>query len=466
MEAVLLIDFGSTYTKVTAVDVTESRLLGTAAAYTTVETDVGEGLSAALAKLEQITGKVTYQKRLACSSAAGGLRMVAIGLVPELTAKAARLATLGAGAKLIGSYSYQLNEDDIAEIDVLKPDIVLLTGGIDGGNSEAILHNARMLSGCRTDFPVVVAGNRSCARQVAKLLEPKTSYIVENVMPKLNRLNILPAQRQIRELFLEQIIRAKGLSREAALVDGILMPTPAAVLTAVELLAKGCPGHPGIGELICVDLGGATTDVYSIASGAPRRDTTVYKGLPEPYAKRTVEGDIGMRYSVQGIAEAAGYPRLAQLAKLPEEKARELVEYLAAHTDSLPDTPELDQMDFALASLAIETAVARHCGTMEEVFTLAGTALAQTGKDLTGVERLVLTGGALIHAKNVKEIAAHALYSARQPESLRPMQAEVLVDQSYILAAMGLLAGHHPISALNVMKKELVSHGFAQSKNR
>ncbi|HHY52404.1 MAG TPA: MutL protein, partial [Clostridiales bacterium] len=226
MEAVLLIDFGSTYTKVTAVDVTESRLLGTAAAYTTVETDVGEGLSAALAKLEQITGKVTYQKRLACSSAAGGLRMVAIGLVPELTAKAARLATLGAGAKLIGSYSYQLNEDDIAEIDVLKPDIVLLTGGIDGGNSEAILHNARMLSGCRTDFPVVVAGNRSCARQVAKLLEPKTSYIVENVMPKLNRLNILPAQQQIRELFLERIIRAKGLSREAALVDGILMPTP------------------------------------------------------------------------------------------------------------------------------------------------------------------------------------------------------------------------------------------------
>ena len=466
MEAVLLIDFGSTYTKVTAVDQKEAQLLGTAASYTTVETDVGEGLSAALMELERQTGKIAYQKRLACSSAAGGLRMVAIGLVPELTAKAAKLASLGAGAKLIGNYAYQLTEDDVEEIDSQQPDIVLLTGGIDGGNSETILHNAGMLSTCRTDFPVVVAGNRSCARQVAKRLSHKTTYLVENVMPELNRLNILPAQQKIRELFLEQIVRAKGLSREAELVDGILMPTPAAVMTAMELLAKGCPGHPGIGELICADLGGATTDIYSIASGAPRKDTTVYKGLPERYAKRTVEGDIGMRYSVLGIPEAAGgYHRLAELAGMPEEKARELTKYLATHTDALPVTQELEQIDFALAALAVETAVARHCGTIEQVFTLTGTALAQTGKDLTGVERLVMTGGAVIHAKRVGDIAAHALYSTRQPESLRPLQAEILVDKQYILAAMGLLAGHHPVSALNVMKKELVSHGFAQQKN-
>ena len=466
MEAVLLIDFGSTYTKVTAVDQSTSQLLGTAAAYTTVETDVGDGLSTALAELKRQTGKIEYQKRLACSSAAGGLRMVAIGLVPELTAKAAKLASLGAGAKVIGNYSYQLNEDDVEEIDALKPDIVLLTGGIDGGNSESILHNAKMLSGCSADFPVVVAGNRSCARQAAKLLENKTSYLVENVMPELNRLNVLPAQQKIRELFLERIVRAKGLSREAELVDGILMPTPAAVMAAMELLAGGCPGHSGIGELIAADLGGATTDIYSIASGDPRKDTTVYKGLPEPYAKRTVEGDIGMRYSVLGIPEAAGgYRRVAELAEMPEEKARELTAYLAAHTDALPTTGELERIDFALAALAVETAVARHCGTMEQVFTLTGTALAQTGKDLTEVERLVMTGGAVIHAKRVADIAAHALYSTKQPESLRPLKAEILVDKEYILAAMGLLAGHHPVSALNVMKKELVSHGFAQQKN-
>ena len=128
MEAVLLIDFGSTYTKVTAVDQKEAQLLGTAASYTTVETDVGEGLSAALMELERQTGKIAYQKRLACSSAAGGLRMVAIGLVPELTAKAAKLASLGAGAKLIGNYAYQLTEDDVEEIDSQQPDIVLMTG--------------------------------------------------------------------------------------------------------------------------------------------------------------------------------------------------------------------------------------------------------------------------------------------------------------------------------------------------
>ena len=131
MRPILLIDFGSTYTKLTAVDVEGEVILGTAASYTTVQTDIGDGLRKGLQLLEEKTGKLDYEKTYACSSAAGGLRMVASGLVPELTSEAAKLASLGAGAKIVGLYSYQMTEEDIEEIGRLKPDIFLLVGGTD-----------------------------------------------------------------------------------------------------------------------------------------------------------------------------------------------------------------------------------------------------------------------------------------------------------------------------------------------
>ena len=290
MRAVLLIDFGSTYTKLTAVDVEAETLLGTAAAYTTVETDIGDGLAEARRRLEAQTGPVDYEACYACSSAAGGLRMVTSGLVPELTGEAAKLASLGAGAKVAGIYAFQLTEDDIEDIRALRPDIFLLVGGTDGGNTECILHNAAMLAKLPPDFPVIVAGNRTAARQCQRLLEGFEVHVCPNVMPKFGVLNIEPTQSKIREIFLRRIIQAKGLSRAAELLSDIMMPTPSAVLLAMELLAKGCEGESGIGELLAVDVGGATTDVYSIADGMPQQMNTVYKGLPEPYAKRTVEG--------------------------------------------------------------------------------------------------------------------------------------------------------------------------------
>ena len=146
MKAVLLIDFGSTYTKLTAVDVESESLLGTAAAYTTVQTDINDGLREAMQRLEEKTGKLEYSECYACSSAAGGLRMVTSGLVPELTGEAAKLASLGAGAKVVGIYAFQLTEDDLEDIAAQQPDIFLLVGGTDGGNTECILHNAKMLA--------------------------------------------------------------------------------------------------------------------------------------------------------------------------------------------------------------------------------------------------------------------------------------------------------------------------------
>lgn len=455
MRPVLLIDFGSTYTKVTAVDTEAEVLLGTAAAYTTVQTDINEGLSHALEKLEAQTGKLDFAARYACSSAAGGLRMIASGLVPELTSEAAKQASLGAGAKIVKVYSFELTEDDIEEIDRLRPDIFLLVGGTDGGNSDCIRHNAQMLAACKADFPVIIAGNRTAARACQRSLEGRQTFICENVMPKFGVLNIQPAQECIRALFLNRIIQAKGLSHASKLISGILMPTPSAMMRAMQLLAEGCEGEEGIGELMALDVGGATTDVYSIADGMPKEGGTVYKGLPEPYVKRTVEGDIGMRYSIGGIVEAASLKKVASLAGLTPERAQALIDDLAKHTEKVPDSGETERLDYALACCACETAARRHAGYMEETYNMAGKVFVQTGKDLRMVRQMVVTGGSLIHTKRTGEITSHAFYDPADPMSLRPIKARVLVDRRYILAAMGLLSEYEPQTALRIMKKEL-----------
>ena len=281
-------------------------------------------------------------------------------------------------------------------------------------------------------------------------------------MPKFNELNIGPAQELIREVFLDRIIKAKGLSKISHLISGIMMPTPAAVLAAMELLSKGTENQSGWGELVAVDVGGATTDIYSMTEGLPERTNTVMKGLPEPYAKRTVEGDIGMRYSANGIVEAGGLANVCRLSGLSEDRVCELMELITTHTDTMPTTEELRNLDFALASLAIKTGVTRHAGTLEKVYTPLGEAYAQTGKDLSRVDKVVITGGSLIHVDTVDKIAAHALYDMKEPGSLKPQRFEVLVDKQYILSAMGLLSQYEPDIALNIMKKELKSYGIAE----
>ena len=463
MKPILLIDFGSTYTKLTAVDVEGEALLGTAASYTTVETDINDGLAAARLQLDAKLGKLDYEACYACSSAAGGLRMVTSGLVPELTGEAARLASLGAGAKVVGVYAFQMTEDDLEDIMASAPDIFLLVGGTDGGNTACILHNAAMLAKCHPTFPIVIAGNRVAARECARILEGCEVYICPNVMPKFGTLNIEPTQKQIREIFLNRIIRAKGLSQAAALLSDIMMPTPSAVLHAMELLSGGCEGETGIGELVGVDVGGATTDIYSIANGMPEHMNTVYKGLPEPYAKRTVEGDIGMRYSIRGIVDAAGLPEISRLSGLSEKRVEELVEVLRSDPGKIPQgDAELEALDFALASCATREAVTRHAGTIAETYTMMGLTYVQEGKNLTKVKQIIVTGGSLIHTKRTEEIAAHALFDPAQPSSLRPKNAGVWVDRKYILAAMGLLSSYYPRTALRIMKKELEYYGHSE----
>ena len=219
----------------------------------------------------------------------------------------------------------------------------------------------------------------------------------------------------------------------------------------------------GIGDLLAVDVGGATTDIYSVCDGMPRAGMdTIFKGLPEPYIKRTVEGDIGMRYSIHGIEEAVGTGYISQLSGLPEERCREMIDYLGKNTEVVPTDAESEALDFALASGAIKTAVTRHAGRLEEFYTMNGIAYMQTGKDLREIRQIIVTGGSLIHTKRTGKIASAAFWDPQDPFSLKPKQADVWVDRSYILAAMGLLSGYHPGTALRIMKKELKKDGYQE----
>ncbi len=452
MRPVLLIDFGSTFTKLTAVDLDAPRVIAHTQTRTTADTDLSAGLGLGIQTLEEKAGSLRFEARLACSSAAGGLNMVASGLVPNLTAKAAKLAAFGAGAKVIKSYAYQLTREDAEEIGRIKPDIMLLTGGTDGGNSEVILHNAGRIAKIPGSFPVVLAGNRCAQEECAQLLSGSAHpvFCADNVMPEMNRLVTGPVQQVIRQVFLERIIVAKGLSKTRSLLDGIMMPTPSAVLDGLTLLSRGNRKRGGIGDLVAVDLGGATTDVYSIADGFPAGANTVLRGLTEPQVKRTVEGDIGMRFGAHGVLEAAGMEAFVQLTGLPEGRIAEIIAGFAESPSALPANPDEEKMDFALSSLAIRTALVRHAGSLEMVYTPVGPMYQQTGKDLRQVKRLILTGGALIYAKGLKEVIGLAL-SCDDPMILTPREASYRCDRGYILSAMGLLSKFDEDAALELL---------------
>ena len=141
-------------------------------------------------------------------------------------------------------------------------------------------------------------------------------------MPRFGELNIEPAQNKIRKIFLQRIIYAKGITKTSELISEIIMPTPSALMNAIKLLADGYENENGIGELMAIDLGGATTDVYSVGEGTPKESNVIYKGIEEPYIKRTVEGDIGMRYSIGGIIDEVGVDNIASIANLTVRKGK------------------------------------------------------------------------------------------------------------------------------------------------
>lgn len=274
-------------------------------------------------------------------------------------------------------------------------------------------------------------------------------------MPEFNVLSIEPARAAIREVFIERIVHAKGIDRAASEFDAVLMPTPAAVMEGARLLADGHGTIAGLGELVVIDPGGATTDVHSVATGEPSVPGAVQRGLPEPRVKRTVEGDLGMRHNASAIEEAAGLDAIAADARLSREQAAAIIASLGRDVARLPESREEHAVDLALARAAVKIAMRRHCGSTQVVQTVHGPVTVQDGKDLTGVRAMIGTGGVFAHGASPADLLQSALADPAEPFSLRPRSPRLLVDGHYLLYACGLLAQAEPAAALELALKHL-----------
>jgi len=464
MKLILCCDFGSTFTKLTAIDCDTGEIIAFARAFTTIDNNVLDGFNHALDEIYRQCGKRNFDIRLAASSAAGGLKMVSSGLVPDLTAKASCLAAASAGAKVLKTYSYELTANDMDEIVSISPDIILLSGGIDGGNKDVLLRNATNIAQIPGDFCVIIAGNRSAADEANSIVlsAGKRAVVCENVMPQFGKLNIEPAKTAIRELFIQNIISAKGLDEAQRLMSAEIIPTPLAVFEAAKLLSEGINDETGfeegLGALMVFDLGGATTDVYSMADGLPQNPQVYVQGLVEPFAKRTVEGDIGMRYSLQPMLDAIEPKHhFYDAYGISEEDVTAWQAICAANPSALPvgKYEIYKQVEQALACEAVRISAARHVGYYETTYTPMGETIIQTGKDLTQTKYVIGTGGAIIGAEAPEAILRAAVYSPRDVNLLKPQNPQLLLDKEYCFSAMGLLAKQFPRLALKMMKQRL-----------
>ena len=465
----LLIDFGSTYTKVRAVDIDRCELLGMAQAPSTVASDMTDGLNAACQQLFAETGLTEnqIQQKLASSSAAGGLAIAVIGLVPGLTTEAAKKAAFGAGGKVIKAYSNKLTRSDIDELIGSQPDLILLAGGTDGGNEKVILHNSQRLAESAITTPILYAGNRTAADDAQTIFSEnnKSMLLADNIMPALNELSLASVHRAIRELFIKNIVHGKGLDKAQAMVGDIIMPTPLAVLKGAELLAQGTKNEPGLGDLLLVDVGGATTDVNSLANWTSGRSDILQKGLPEDYASRTVEGDLGLRYNATHILEQLGFDGLRASLKPIQDDAgidlisdqiiRERVEQVSQQTALNPESSIEHLIDTGIAFHAVQQAVKRHAGYLQAHHTADGTTYFQFGKDLTEIKTVIATGGIFKYGRYPKAILQATLFEENNPLSLRPKAPSFLRDDNYLLFATGLLADQAPDAALRICKQYL-----------
>ena len=462
MDAALLIDIGSTFTKACAIDLSGEKVLATANTPSTTDTNVSNGIHKVIELINARAHRnVDYEICLASSSAAGGLRIVVVGLVPELTVKAAKLSAYNAGAKIIGTYAYKLNKNEIVEIKKLNPDIILFVGGTDGGNEEILLWNAKMIAQLDTLAPVIFAGNKVVAPEIKKILEEnnRNIFISENVLSQIGRLNTSAVKELIRNIFIERIIISKGIDQARQFVDKDIIPTPLAVFNAIQLLSSGTRNENGLGELMAIDLGGATTDVYSSASGSPTIEGTTLKGLPLPYDMRTVEGDLGLRISAKTTIEEANINQVVKSKKLINTHITNFVEKFSNNIAIQPKNTIEKEVDLEIASYAIQMALKRHTGYIEKQYTPVGEINLQYGKDLTNIKTVICTGGLFSHTdeKILFDMLDRSICRTIEPTCLKPKHPNFFIDNEYIIYAIGLLSTKYPDKALRILKRNLIN---------
>jgi uncharacterized protein (TIGR01319 family) len=450
---VLVAEIGSTTTVVNAfsdIDTTCPRFLGQGQAPTSVaQGDVNIGLNNAMDSLKQNLGlgELQYDEMLATSSAAGGLKMTVHGLVYDMTVRAAREAALGAGANIHLVTAGKLRRSDIKKIKNTTPNIILVAGGVDYGERDTALYNAEIIAGLEMDVPVIYAGNLQNHEDVKEIFKEQGKshllYIVDNVYPKIDMLNVEPTRKVIQDAFEEHIIHAPGMTKVRELVNGPIIPTPGAVMEASKLLKEY------LGDLVTLDVGGATTDVHSVTEGSEEVNRILIS--PEPVAKRTVEGDLGVYVNMKNIVEMIGIERLSKGLGFDEERVRELID----NHRPIPVTNEEKAFVERLTLEAVVTSVHRHAGGFRDLYGSSGKKTLAEGKDLTNAKWIIGTGGALTRLPNRVDIIKKIALSNKGDKLLPNREAKILIDNDYIMASLGVLSKRYKEAALYLLKQSL-----------
>ena len=440
----LCVDFGSTFTKAVLIDPEVGRLLAGASVPTTISSDVLDGYRQ-IREILAAQGFSATSEVLACSSAGGGLRLAVVGFERSVTAEAGHRVGLSAGAKVVHVAHGPMTTAQVTTLRAARPDVILLVGGTDSGNADVLLHNGSRLAKARMGAPVVVAGNVEARADVAAALEStgRRFVLADNVLPKIGVINPDGARAAIRQVFLRHVIGGKGLSKGPEFAAMVRAATPDAMLRGVETLAAGTDG-----DVLVLDIGGATTDVYSVIS-PQGEDASLRKDVVAPlWHARTVEGDLGMRWNATGIAAAASAERLlsgSDLARLQSWAVG-----MEADPAYLPSGERELELDLALARVAALTAVRRHARPSSPW---------ASARPLNRVAHVIGSGGVLRHSPKVMQgNVLRAVTNDVGGGWKVPTEARTTVDSSYLLFAAGLLAdddGYGPDVAARVAARVL-----------
>lgn len=427
------------------VDTVAGQVCGRAQTPTTVSTDVWDGVCQVRDELAaRHPGTPLPQDRdrvQLCSSAGGGLRLAIVGFERMVSAEAGRWVALSAGAKIVHVCDGNLSSADIAGLRNARPDLVLLVGGTDGGNAGTLLRNAGALATADLPAAIVVAGNREATAQACEVIAAAgvTALRAENVLPRIGRIAPEPARAAIRTAFLQHVIGGKSLSVRPEFALSVRAPTPDAVLDGVAVLREVADE-----DIMVIDIGGATTDVYSAVIPQGEDASLAKEVVGRLPLARSVEADLGMRYSAPQVLEAARTEGLASAASTELDR---WVAQVHAHPDDVPTSSAERQFDTQVAAYAAVLAARRH-----------GRPSAPGGapRALSEVGVVIGSGGVLRHAS--PETAADVLGAVLGDVGggwRPPDRARRVVDTAYLVGAIGLLAERWPQVAAELARSLL-----------
>ncbi len=391
---------------------------------------------------------------ISTSSAGGGLQMMVAGVVAQMTAASAKRAALGAGAivmDVIAANDKRRPHEQIQRIRELRPDMILLSGGTDGGNTTQVVQIAELIApakpqprfGSEFTLPLIFAGNKDAAPLVAKAFDESIDLtIVENLRPTLERENLGPARDAIHDMFLEHVMaHAPGYDKLMGWTDAPIMPTPGAVGNILQTIAQ----RQNI-NVVGVDIGGATTDVFSVF------DKTF---------NRTVSANLGMSYSISNVCAETGMANILRWVHfdMDERELRNRVKNKMIRPTTIPQSKEALIFEQAVAREALRLAYIQHkefattLKGVQQQRTIGDTFSQQTGGqtivDNMKLDLLVASGGVLSHAPRMHQTAA-LLIDSFEPEGFTTLAK----DSIFMMPHLGVLAQVHPQASLEVFTRD------------